>query len=167
MKNKDTHLDHVDQLRKAAKKGQHNLEREITQAVMKQHAETAALIARQQHDIRELQGEVTALRMQKKGGGGFPWTLVLLGGAGYGAYMLYQKNPSLQQQVQGLLKRVNPGPEGNMARAGDAVKTGVSDMTRGESPAAAFQTAGGELRRGGEKLVDRVESNLRDGEPGR
>lgn len=167
MKNKDTHLDQIDHLRKAAKKGQHNLEREITQAVMKQHAETAALIARQQHDIRELQGEVTALRMQKKGGGGFPWTLVLLGGAGYGAYMLYQKNPKLQDQLQDLVKRVNPGPEGNLTRAGDAVRNGVSDMTRGDSPAAAFQAAGGELRRGGEKTVDRLEDNLRGGEPGR
>ncbi|WP_051363440.1 hypothetical protein [Deinococcus murrayi] len=166
MKYKDTHLDQIDHLRKAAQKGEHHLEREITKAVLKQHAETAALIARQQQDIRELQGQVTALRMQKRGGGGFPWTLVLLGGAGYGAYRLYQQNPDLQRQVRGLLKRVNPGPEGNLTRAGDAVKQGVSDLMKGESPADAFRAAGGELRRGGEKVADRIESNLRH-EPGR
>lgn len=143
------------------------LEHEVTKAVMKQHAETAALIARQQMDIRKLQGEVTALRMQKKGGGGFPWTLLLLGGAGYGAYTLYQKNPKLQDQVQGLLKRVNPGPQGNLARAGDAVKTAVSSVAQGNSPSDSLHTAGGELRRAGEKTADRLGDELRDGPPGR
>lgn len=143
------------------------LEREITKAVMKQHAETASLIARQQMDIRKLQGEVTALRMQKKGGGGFPWTLLLLGGAGYGAYTLYQKNPSVREQVQGLMKRVNPGPEGNLTRAADAAKTAVSSAVQGESPSASLHTAGGELRRAGEKTADRLGDDLRDGPPGR
>lgn len=156
------------ELLKSVPKAKMKMEREISKAVMKQHAETAALIARQQHDIRKLQGEVTALQMQKKGGGGgFPWTLLLLGGAGYGAYMLYQKNPKLQEQVQDLIKRVNPGPEGNMTRAGDAIKTGASQVVHGESPVVSIQTAGGELRRAGEKTADRLQDDLQDGRPGR
>ncbi|WP_156103528.1 hypothetical protein [Deinococcus sp. YIM 77859] len=150
----------LDNIQDAAHQVHLGMEHGVNRTLMRQHAAIEARLAQQQKDLQRLRSEVAVLRKQRASGGGFPWGLLLLAGAGY---VLYRNNPQVREQVQGLLRRVNPGVEGNVTRAGDAVKEGVSNLARGESPAAAFQTAGGELRRGGEKVVSDVKANLEEG----
>ncbi|WP_102127807.1 hypothetical protein [Deinococcus planocerae] len=148
-------------LKQAAQKARHEMEEQVSKAVMKQHAEMAAALTKQQKEVQSLQGEVSlltaALKKQKSSGGGFPWGLVLLVGGGYA---LYRSNPTVKEQIDGLIKRVNPGPEGNLARAGDAVKSAASDVMQGQSPGASVRAAGGEVQRGGEKLVAEIKDDL-------
>ncbi|GGK29821.1 hypothetical protein GCM10008955_24580 [Deinococcus malanensis] len=120
----------------------------------KQQASMVAVLGRQQKELRQVQQDLEELRGKRSSDGGFPWGLILVAG---GAYALYRTNPSVRETVQDLLKRVNPGIEGNLTRAGDA----VSGMAQGDSPRSALSTAGGELRRAGEKAVDSAEDKLK------
>jgi hypothetical protein len=149
-------------LKQAAQQARTHLEREVTaqvgKALAKGQAATAATLAAQQKDLHRLEAQVERLG-QRRSGGGFPWGLLLLAG---GAYALYRSNPTVREQVQGLMKRVNPGPEGNLARAGDAAKDAVSKVTQGENPRNAVQAAGGELGRAGEKSLDHAQDRAQD-----
>lgn len=149
-------------LKHAAQQARAHLEREVTtqvgKALAKGQAATAATLAQQQKDLHRLEAQVERLS-QRRSGGGFPWGLLLLAG---GAYALYRSNPTVREQVQGLLKRVNPGPEGNLARAGDAAKDAVSKVTHGDDPRSAVQAVGGELKRAGEKSLDHAQDKAQD-----
>ncbi|GAA5515037.1 hypothetical protein Dcar01_03801 [Deinococcus carri] len=150
-------------LKHAAHDAREHLQHEVAafagKAEVKRQAELAATVARQQKELHRLEAQVERLSQRSASGGGFPWGLVLLAG---GVYALYRSNPSFRDQVQGLLRRVNPGVEGNLARAGDAAKDAVSKVAQGENPGDAMRTAGGELRRAGEKTVDQAQDRLHD-----
>ncbi|MFC4424987.1 YtxH domain-containing protein [Deinococcus navajonensis] len=115
----------------------------------------SAELAKQGEELSSLRGDLKRLQRahDRQSSGGFPWGLVLLAG---GAYALYRSNPSVRAQVDGALERLNPGPEGNLTRAADAAKGAVQNLVQGRSPAEDLQSAGGELRRAGEKTVDSV-----------
>lgn len=151
---KDTVHDTVHDLKHSAQQaGRHLEDRGLAQAaraLAREQATTTALLARQHKELQQLRRDVEALRKQNRGGG-FPWGLVLLAG---GAYALYRSNSSVRDQVQGLFQRLDPGLQGNLTRAGDAVKDAVSSVVQGENPKADLQAAGGELKRAGEKAVD-------------
>lgn len=158
-----THTEETSQnLKRAAQQARTHLEREVAtqvgKALTKGQAATAAALAQQQKDLHRLEAQMERLS-QRRSGGGFPWGLLLLGG---GAYALYRSNPTVREQVQGLLKRVNPGPEGNLARAGDAAKEALSKVVQGDSPRDAVRTAAGEMQRGGEKTIDQAQSGAQD-----
>lgn len=158
-----THTDHkAHDLKHAAQQARTQLEREVAtqvgKALAKGQAATTAALAGQQKDLHRLEAQVERLS-QRRSGGGFPWGLLLLAG---GAYALYRSNPTVREQVEGLMKRVNPGPEGNLARAGDAAKNAVSKMTQGDDPHSAAQAAGGELRRAAEKTLDHAQDRAQD-----
>lgn len=158
---KDTVQDTVHDLKHSARQAGRQLEdRGLAQAagtLIREQAATTALLTRQQKELQQLRREVAALGKQR--GGGFPWGLVLLAG---GAYALYRYSPSVRDQVQGLLNRLDPGIQGNLTRAGDAVKDAVSSAVQGESPKADLQSAGGELKRAGEKAVDGAKDKAQD-----
>lgn len=150
-------------LKHAAHDAREHLQHEVTafagKAEVKRQAELATTVARQQKELHRLEAQVERLSRRSTSGGGFPWGLVLLAG---GVYALYRSNPSFRDQLQGLLRRVNPGVEGNLARAGDAAKDAVSRVAQGENPGDAMRTAGGELRRAGEKTVDQAQDRAQD-----
>lgn len=123
---------------------------EAGKAFVKQQQKITALLADQQKELKEIRQELQRVGKQR-GGGGFPWTLLLLAG---GAYALYRTNPGVRDQIDGLLGKVDPGIKGNLTRAGGAVKDAASDMLDGKSPNDAVKRAGGELQRAGEKAVD-------------
>lgn len=126
----------------------------------KKEAVAAAVLAKQEKQLHDLQVQVnTLMRARGRSGGGFPWGVVLLAGGGY---YLYRSNPTVRDQINGLLKRVNPGAEGNLARAGDAAKDAVGKVMHGEDPSSAVKDAGGELKRAGEKTLDAAGDKLQD-----
>lgn len=104
-------------------------------------------------ELREQRDDVGRLRRELRGQrpGGFPWGLVLMAGA---AYALYRNNPTVRDRIGGLLGRLDPGIQGNLARAGDAVKDAANDLVEGRSPTDAFKRGAGEVQRAGEKAVD-------------
>jgi hypothetical protein len=120
-------------------------------AMVREQARLAATLMEQQKDLKEVRQELKMLRKQRKSGGGFPWTLLLLAG---GVYALYRSNSGVRDQIDGLLGKVDPGIKGNLSRAVDAVKDAASDVMDGNSPGDAVKRAGGELQRAGEKAVD-------------
>lgn len=127
---------------------------QVQKEFARQQASMVAVLGRQQKELRQVQQDLEAIRRKHSSEGGFPWSLILVAG---GAYALYRTNPSVRGTVQDLLKRINPGIEGNLTRAGDA----VSGMVQGDRPGTALHTAGGELKRAGEKAVDSAEDKLR------
>lgn len=157
----------VQDLKGAAREARGQLEREVAAQVTKALAKQQVTLTEQQKTVQRLEVEVEALKkgqelLFKRGrssGGGFPWGLVLLAG---GAYYLYRSNPSFRDRVQLLLGRADPGIQGNLARAGDAVKDAVSSVAQGERPGDALRTAGGELKRAGEKAVDEARDRVQD-----
>lgn len=131
---------------------------EAAKAFTKQQAVTAAALKKQGQELENIREELAGLRKQRSSGG-FPWGLVLLAG---GAYALYRSNAGVRDQINGLLKRVNPGMEGNLDRAGDAVKDAASNVMHGDSPKDALGRLGGEAQRAGEKAADRAKDTLED-----
>ncbi|OLV19371.1 hypothetical protein [Deinococcus marmoris] len=132
---------------------------EASKAFVKGQKKMTALLAEQQNELRDIRQDLKKLRKQRKSGGGFPWTLVLLAG---GAYALYRSNAGIRDQIDGLLGRVDPGIKGNLTRAGDAVKDAASDVMDGKSPVDAAKRAGGELQRAGEKALDGAKDTAAD-----
>jgi len=124
-------------------------------AMVREQAKMAAMLMEQQKELKEVSLELKKLRKQRKSGGGFPWTLLLLAG---GAYALYRSNAGVRDQIDGLLGKVDPGIKGNLSRAVGAVKDAASDVVDGNSPSDAVKRAGGELQRAGEKAVDGVKT---------
>ena len=112
---------------------------------------------REQHE--ELRLLRTDLGRRQKSGGGFPWGLILLVGAGYA---LYRSNPGVRDQIKGLLNRADPGVQGNLSRAGDAAKSAVDDLRDGRNPGDNFGKVAGEVHRAGEKVVDGAKDKLDD-----
>ncbi|ACO44951.1 hypothetical protein DEDE109153_18075 [Deinococcus deserti] len=145
MKHKVQHAEARTELKTAAQ-----LQKEFA----KQQASMVAVLGRQQKELQQVQQELEEMRRKHSSEGGFPWGMLLIAG---GAYALYRTNPSVRQTVQDLLKRVNPGIEGNLTRAGDA----VAGMAQGDKPGTALRAAGGELKRAGEKAVDSAEDKLK------
>lgn len=131
---------------------------EAAKASTKQQAATVAALTRQGAELQNIREELAGLRKQRASGG-FPWGLVLLAG---GAYALYRSNAGVREQIDGLLKRVSPGLEGNLARAGDAVKDAANAVLDGDSPKDALERLGGEVGRAGEKTVDYTKDTLKD-----
>ncbi|MFC4638322.1 YtxH domain-containing protein [Deinococcus hohokamensis] len=145
-------------------------------ALVKEQTALKALLTKQGAELTKQGAELASVREDlrrlerahaRHSSGGFPWGLLLLAG---GAYALYRNNASVRAQVDGALKRLNPGPEGNLTRAADAAKGAVQDLVQGHSPASGLRTAGGELQRAGEKtvessgdLVDRADTRVQDG----
>ena len=113
--------------------------------------EQAALGAALQQQSKELAGLRHDLRALPRPRSGFPWPLVLLAG---GAYAAYRYVPAVQDQVRGLLGRLDPGTSGNLHRASEAAQDAVHDVTQGRSSGDALGQVGGELRRTGEKSAD-------------
>lgn len=158
-----SHAEHqAHDLKHAAQQARTHLEREVAtqvgKALAKGQAATAATLVGQQKDLHRLEAQVERLS-QRRSSGGFPWGLLLLAG---GAYALYRSNPTVREQVQGLLKRVSPGAEGNLARAGDAARDAVSKVAQGDDPRSAVHAVGGELKRAGEKSLDHAQDKARD-----
>ena len=131
---------------------------EAAKAFTKQQAATLAALTKQGAELQNIREELAGLRKQRASGG-FPWGLVLLAG---GAYALYRSNAGVRDHVNGLLKRVSPGLEGNLARAGDAVKDAASDMLDGDSPKDALGRLGGEMQRAGEKAAYHAKDTVKD-----
>lgn len=131
---------------------------EAAKAFTRQQAVTVAALTKQGAELQNIREELAGLRKQRASGG-FPWGLVLLAG---GAYALYRSNAGVREQIDGLLKRVSPGLEGNLARAGDAVKDATSDVLDGDSPKDALGRLSGEVGRAGEKTVDYTKDTLKD-----
>ncbi|QLG13361.1 YtxH domain-containing protein (plasmid) [Deinococcus sp. D7000] len=131
---------------------------ETAKALTKQQAATMAALTKQGAELQNIRQELAGLRKQRSSGG-FPWGLVLLAG---GVYALYRSNTGVRDQINGLLKRVSPGIEGNLARAGDAVKDTASDVLDGDSPKDALGRLGGEVQRAGEKAADHAKDAVKD-----
>lgn len=144
--------DSMTQTRQAVKDASHLLlDTKVIKTLQQGHEHLQSALKEQQHELKLLRKEVRRSRS-----GGFPWGLVLLAGAGYA---LYRSNPDVRQRIDGLLKQVNPGVQGNLARAGEAAKDAVSDLAQGQSPAANLHRVGGELGRAGEKKMDQVQDS--------
>ncbi|GHF65894.1 hypothetical protein HNQ07_002149 [Deinococcus metalli] len=129
----------------AAAEARHLGDRHLAMKLQRSQEQLLDLLHAQQHDLRLLKRDV-----KRRRSGGFPWGLVLLIGGGYAAY---RSSPAVRDRVQDLMGRLNPGMQGNAKRAGDAVKDGASDVGQGRSPVEAFQRAGGEAQRAGEKAM--------------
>ena len=128
-------------------------------AMVREQGRMAAMLLEQQKELKEVREELKKLGRQRKSGGGFPWTLLLLVGGGYA---LYRRNPGVRDQIDALLGKVDPSIRGNLARAGDAVKDAASDVMDGKSPLDAAKRAGGELQRAGEKALDGAKDTAAD-----
>lgn len=140
-------------LMRQVKSVQHDAESRANQVYAEQQAAVVDLLAQHQKAIQQLQQDLVEMHKTRAPGGGFPWSFLLLAG---GAYALYRMNPTVQEKVQGLYQRVNPGIQGNLTRAADA----VSGVVKGENPDTALETAGGEVKRAGEKAADQVADKL-------
>lgn len=126
----------------------------IEKKMQHSHDELLGLLKDQQRELKNVRRDLK----RQKSGGGFPWSLVLLVGAGYA---LYRTNPSVRDRVQSLLDRIDPGMKGNVTRMGDAVKDAASDLSHGRNPTDAVQRAAGEGKRAGEKAVDSAKDTAR------
>ena len=115
-------------------------------------------LSRLDAQLMDVSAKVEALSKRKAPrGGGIPWTLLLLVGGGVYAW----RTPAVRDQLQGLLKRLDPGPEGNLTRAADAAKGAVDDVMHGKSPADTAGRATGELGRAAEKTATTVQDDLK------
>jgi hypothetical protein len=121
-------------------------------------AKLSAQLAKQDQRLDILNARVSDLANQRRGGG-FPWLLILVAGAGYA---LYRANPGLLDQVRNLLGQAGPGAEGNLKRAGADLKGAVQDGLDGDDPRGSLKSAAGELKRAGEKTVDTAADKLSD-----
>lgn len=145
---------HVQQVAEEAR--HHMAEAQVARKTQHSQERVLALLEEQQQELKRLRHD---LNKRSRSSSSFPWGLLLLAGAGYA---LYESNAGVREQVQGLLQRINPGVPGNTARAADAVKGAVSDLSHGRSPAQELHRAGGEIQRGGEKAVDQAQNALKD-----
>ncbi len=128
-------------------------------SMVREQAKVAAMLTEQQKELKEVRQELKKLRKQRKSGGGFPWTFLLLVG---GVYALYRSNAGVRDQIDALLGKVDPGIQGNLSRAAGAVKDAASDVLEGNSPSDAVKRAGGELQRAGEKAVEGAKAAATD-----
>jgi hypothetical protein len=95
----------------------------------------------------------------RRGGGGFPWGLLLLAG---GAYAAYRFLPAVQGLVKSVLGQADPGVQGNLNRAGEAAKDAVQAGLHGDDPSRSAKAAVGELKRAGEKTIDAAQDKVDD-----
>jgi len=59
--------------------------------------------------------------------GGIPWTLLILGGAGYYVW----RNPQLRQKLMGYVEKVSPGAQEKLQSAGEAVQQKIESVRSG------------------------------------
>ena len=130
-------------------------EKRLQKVLQQSHDQVLSLLKEQQQELNHLRHDLKRHNAR----GGFPWGLVLLIGAGYA---LYRTTPVVRDQIDGLLRRVNPGVQGNVTRAGDAARDAVSDLKQGKNPTDAVQRAAGETQRAGEKVGDHAAATWHD-----
>jgi len=140
-------------LMRQVKAVKNDAESRADEAFAEQQAAIVDLLAQHQKGLHQVQQDLVELHRARSSGGRFPWSFLLLAG---GAYALYRMNPAVQDKVNSLLQRVSPEIQGNLTRAADA----VSGVVEGEDPEAALKTAGGEVKRAGEKAAEQVSDKL-------
>ncbi|WP_295813816.1 YtxH domain-containing protein [uncultured Deinococcus sp.] len=123
-------------------------------ALHRGQAELLHLLKDQQQELKLLRREIS-----RRHSGGFPWGLLLLVGAGYA---LYRTTPAVRDRMDALIGQLDPGVQGNLARAGDAVKDAVSDLGQGKNPTDAAGRAAGEVQRAGEKTAEQGKDTWQD-----
>lgn len=149
-------LDNVkDHAREAASMTRRRLaEGQVEEKLHQTQEQMLAVLREQQQELQSLRKD---LSRPQKSSGGFPWALILLAGAGYA---LYRSNPAVREKIQGLLNRADPGLQGNMTRAGDAVEGAASDLGQGQNPSDNLGKVAGETQRAGEKMIDHAKATL-------
>lgn len=116
-------------------------------------------LAGQDDRLNAVEKRLKDLAWENRRGGGFPWGLLVWLG---GAYAAYRFVPTVQQQVDSLLGRIDPGVKGNLNRAGDAVKDAVQAGLKGDDLSGPAEAALREMQRAGEKTIDATGKKLDD-----
>ena len=105
-----------DNLQASGDQLEHATDVQVGKALARQQAALTTQMAEQVGELQALRRDVDILQWQRPSKKkGFPWGLLLLAG---GVYALYRSNPEVRDRINGVLKRVNPGLEGNLTRAG-------------------------------------------------
>ncbi|AFZ66303.1 PRC and DUF2382 domain-containing protein [Deinococcus peraridilitoris] len=116
----------------------------------------------QRHEevLEDLGKQLSNLKVdvRMKEGGGFPWKLLLLGGAGYYLY----RNPALLERAMGYLRKLSPNAAENLQNAGEAAREGLQSVQRGENPGPAVKNALSETQQAAQKAVSNVQDKAQD-----
>ena len=115
-------------------------------------------LAQQEKQLQTINRQLERLAQQRQGGGGIPWLLIGLIGAGVYVW----RTPRVRSQALELLGQVSPQARDTVEKVGGQAEQALDDVQGGKSPAETVKQAGRDVSQQVRDSVQDTKEDVKD-----